>query len=174
MSDTADRIKKIRDIGVFELSRLADCAAPDSGTSAGAAFLMHVRDAVAATLSEESSDTDWRDAQHKIADGAPDVYTDMRWREFIDLGAYQETPGDGDREAWASADLTEIAGEALSQIAYRLAGELMTCDDTGEIVTECDRCDDHQRGRGPEFDDTRAFNDPTTKCCGRDAADCDC
>lgn len=145
MSDTADRIKKIRDIGVFELSRLADCAAPDSGTSAGAAFLMYVRDAVAATLSEKSSDTDyvssadWQDAQQAISNDAPDVYTDMRWREFVDLAAYREAPDD---DAWTSADPTEIAGEALSQIAYRLAGELMTCDDTGEIVTECG-CGEH-------------------------------
>ncbi len=149
MSDTADRILKIRDIGVYELANLADCAAPDSSASPGGVFLASVREAVADRLKEESSDTDcvstadWHYAQHKIADDAPDVYTDMRWREFIDLCAYHETPGDGDREAWASADLTEIAAEALSQIAYRLAGELMTCDDTGEIVTECDRCEEH-------------------------------
>lgn len=148
MSGTADRILKIRDIGVYELAKLADCATPDNATSAGAAFLIHVRDAVASALSEESSDTeyvstaDWQDTQHKIADDAPDVYTDMRWREFIDLCAYHETPGDGDREAWASADLTEIAAEALSQIAYRLAGKLMFCDDTNEAVTECG-CGEH-------------------------------
>lgn len=148
MSDTADRILKIRDIGVFRLAKMADCAAPDSSASPGGVFLASVREAVADRLKEESSDTDyvspadWQDAQREIANAAPDVMIHERWRQFIDLAAYREPSGS---EGWASADLTEIAAEALSQIAYRLAGELMTCDDTGEIVTECDGCAEHAR-----------------------------
>ena len=147
MSD--DAFERIKGLNGFQLSRLAGCGVPDGANSAGGRFLASVRDDVIDKLSfylTHASDPDvsapcWREVQDEIADGAPDVMSAERWREFVDLAAWQETPEK--TEGWMASTLTDIAAEALSQIAYRLAGELMTCDDTGEIVTECDRCDEH-------------------------------
>lgn len=107
---------------------LADCGSPDSLDSAGMAFLTSVRDAVVEAIEAGTfdPDDDSRDNDngevHQIADNAPDVYTHARWKEFVDLAAYQEDPEMGE---WPD-DLTETAGVALYQIAERLVYGLLS------------------------------------------------
>jgi len=105
----------------YALADLADCASPDTPTSPGAEFLLGIQSAVNDADVADLAEGDHHDLAHEIADSAPDVYTHARWREFVDLCAYQEEPEFGD---WPD-DLTEAAGIALYQIAYRLAERLL-------------------------------------------------
>ncbi len=140
-SGDMERINGLKD---YKLADLAGCQRP---SAEGATFLESVRDEVVERFTfhaahaddPDVSAPDWEAVCNEIAQGAPDVMTAERWLEFVDLGAYAEVP---EGEGWGSKDLTEIAAEALSQIAYRLAGALMTCNETGEILTEC-VCVDH-------------------------------
>lgn len=118
-------MSKIQDLNAYFLSGMADAAGPDSPESAGALFLIHVRDAVveavnAGRIGADSAE-DISDVAHEIADSAPDVYTHTRWQEFVDLAAHQEEPELGE---WPD-DLTDAAGVALYQIAYRLVVALV-------------------------------------------------
>lgn len=111
--------KEIKEVSLYELVKLAECGTPDSATSAGALFLESVRDSLAEALEfDEVNDR----MIHEIADGAPDVYTHQRWREFVDLCAYHE-----DIEGYMSSDstMTDRAGVALYQIAERLVYALV-------------------------------------------------
>ena len=100
----------------------ADCSSPDAPDSAGADFLIHVRndtlellESVGDDLDPETIDHDG--SVHEIADGAPNVYTTRRWSQFLDLEAYNEEPELGQ---WPDS-LNDAAGIALYQIAERLA-----------------------------------------------------
>ena len=116
----------------FQLASLADCYAPDEGRSRrkrtwseGAKFLVSVRDAVIEAIRDGYVTVDDRDDRgqlHEIADDAPDIYTHARWKQFVDLGAFNEEPEYGDE--WPK-DLTQMAGVALYQIADRLCHALV-------------------------------------------------
>lgn len=136
----------------FVLAGMAECHSPDTiaeregeEDSSGAALL---RSVLVSTLErveyarEEETDRPWSDlpemmddAFHEIADGAPDVYTYTRWREFVDLAAWQEEPETGE---WPE-DLTDTAGVALYQIADRLARAIVA-----ELAEQDDDQDDDQ------------------------------
>lgn len=114
-------IAEWREQGPNWLATDADCASPDNAESAGAEFLVRVRDD---TLDLLERDDDWhRDtidddgSVHEIADGAPSIYTHTLWKQFVDLAAYFEDPELGE---WPD-DLNKVAGVALYQIAERLA-----------------------------------------------------
>jgi hypothetical protein len=134
--DSATVVADIRAMTAWNLSSLAGCADPDRLDSEGAVFLIHVRDSVLELW--EDGDYDRTDSQAwdysgevaSIADNAPDVYTYTRWKEFVDLAAWQEEPEVTGE--WPN-DLTEAAAYALYQIADRLAWallRLLTGEDT--------------------------------------------
>jgi hypothetical protein len=112
----------LKELTVWQLARMADTADPDALDSAGAKFLVHVRDAYVEHVEYKGEDfdpsEDIGDTAHEIADGAPDVYTSTRWAEFVDLAAYQEDVSELMPEA--GDDLTGAAGVALYIIAERL------------------------------------------------------
>jgi len=109
----------------YTLAQIADApGGPDTRTSPGAQFLIHVAGDVfeqarfAAENDEELSD----DAAHEIADGAVPVYTHERWTTFVDLCAWAEDITDYQDP---DGDMTDAAGIALYQIAARLANALI-------------------------------------------------
>lgn len=74
-----------------------------------------------------------RDVAAETADGIPDAYTYGRWREFVDLAAWDEddpAPGDG--------DLTDTAGRVLYGIAERLI--LAVFEEVAETPAPSARC----------------------------------
>ena len=105
----------------WTLARLADCMDPDTAESAGATFLISVLDAVLDAVEHGASADDlMEDVGHEIADAAPSIYTAERFREFTDLGAWQE-----DVDQFGSiSDLASSAGIALYLIARRLVEAL--------------------------------------------------
>lgn len=130
---------------VPHLASLAECHTPPRGSD-GARFLAHVAgetgDELATILDDLGPDAfaasivaavqKFRDREddderaREIAEGAPDVVTVVRWAEFVDLYAWQE-----DVSEWggAGAELTDLAGYALAEIARRLVDAL-----AGEVV----------------------------------------
>lgn len=108
----------VSNLSVWDLYSPADCSRPDEADSPGARFLGYVRDEVVRVWqrADDPDDIDETDESSTIADGAPDSETHTMWKEFVDLGAYSESP----EYEWSS-DLTEAARQALLQIAYRLA-----------------------------------------------------
>jgi len=114
-------LEEIRELNAFWLSDRAGCGTPDDADSAGAKFLCSVRDSfVEAAEGGRFDSEEPSDVAHEIADGAPDYRTYTRWKEFVDLAAWQEEP---ESDEWPS-DLTEAAAVALYQIAERLVGAL--------------------------------------------------
>ena len=126
-------LDEIKELTVWQLSRMADAADPDALDSAGGKFLVHVRDAYVEHVEYKGEDfdpsEDIGDTAHEIADDAPDVYTSTRWAEFVDLAAYHEDISELMPEA--GNDLTTAAGVALYIIAQRLVYALHT-ELTGE------------------------------------------
>ena len=130
---------------VPHLASLAECHTPPRGSD-GARFLAHVAGEIGDTLAEILDDLGpdafagsivaavqrFRDGEddderaREIAEGAPDVYTHTRWAEFVDLNAWQEDVSEWDG---AGAELTDLAGYALAEIARRLVDAL-----AGEVV----------------------------------------
>lgn len=115
-----------RQESAYSLAKTADCAAPDNNESAGAILLYSVRDNLLEAFDYSMGDepveiNEPEDTVTEIADAAPDVYTHQRWQEFVDLAAYQEECELGE---WPN-DLTDAAGIALYQIAYRLAAAML-------------------------------------------------
>lgn len=116
--NTVDDLRKLE---YWTLAEMADCAAPHSNRTVGAAFLVDVRDAFVEELERFDREED-NDVIHEIASRAPDIYTYRRWQEFVDLGAWLEEPESGE---WGTDELTDIAGIALFQIAERLCQALL-------------------------------------------------
>ena len=148
MTSTTTTAESVRDLNAFSLANMANCAYPDDDESAGARFLVSVRDAITEAI-ESGTFGPFpapRDATTvvEIADNAPDVYTYTRWQEFSDLQAWNETPELGE---WPD-DLTATAGVALYQIAERLCyallqewREALPDDDEDDEVTDDDADD---------------------------------
>ena len=120
-------VSTIKELNAFHLSSMADCAKPDSLTSAGACFLLSVRSGIIELvedleeLPDDVQELDDDGSVHQIADNAPDVLTYRRWMEFCDLAAWQEDPTD----FRLAGDMTEQAGVCLYVIADRLAWALL-------------------------------------------------
>lgn len=124
-------IRALTSLNPYSLADMAGCSQPDEGRtrrrrhwSPGAELLSDVRDCVVEAIRDGSITVDDRDDRgqlSEIADRAPSIYTYARWREFVDLGAWQEESEFGD---WPD-DLTETAGIALYQIAMRLCQALV-------------------------------------------------
>ena len=103
---------------VYELSRLADCADPDSTTSPGGVWLTDLYEA-------------WDDNRHQyddvermiteIADGAVPTGTHAGWLVYVDLCAYREDLSD---YSVTTTDMTEVCRLALCVIAERTVAAL--------------------------------------------------
>ena len=126
----------------WELANLADCTSPDrpdrhgyahdvSGEefdpSPGAEFLRSVAYGVSDFLPSDGEEFDPDDVEvadnvSEVADAAPSVYTYQRWREFVDLAAWDE---DVTELGGPDDDMTATAGVALYMIAERLARALV-------------------------------------------------
>lgn len=126
MTTTIDT-REIAEMSAYELATIAECYAPNSLDSAGAKFLTNLRDATIESIEgalcdgEEPAAVVESAAAFELTDGAPDVYTHQRWLEFVDLGAWEEEieiSTDG-------AEMTALAGAALTQIAERLVRALV-------------------------------------------------
>lgn len=114
---------------MHDLVIAADTADPDSTRgelSPGAdmldSVLVDVKDRVGYVDDVDDLDPDGLggDTIHEIADSAPSVYTYERWRQFVDLAAWDE-----DTNQFGDTDMTTRAGYALYEIAYRLAYKLL-------------------------------------------------
>ena len=119
---------RIRHLTPYALANRADCLCPDGEDTPGARFLTAVRDDLIERLGYETPD-EIRDGDtlHEIADGAPDCYTQVRWNEFVDLGAWEE---DLSELGGPGPDMTVAAGMALYIIAERLVVTLL--DELGD------------------------------------------
>jgi hypothetical protein len=105
-------VEQVKAYNAYELAQKADRLVPDRD-GPGARFLDSVRDQVLTSFHQNEM-TD--DALSEIADRVSDVYTYLRWQEFIDLGAWEE-----ESESPLTGSMTDMAGIVLYQIAYRLA-----------------------------------------------------
>jgi len=125
-------LARIKSYTAHQLSGDADCASPDSPTSAGAHFLTNVRDNVVERV--EGFDADdlealrsevgtVQDVVSEIADEAPNVYTYTLWCQFVDLAAYNEDPTELGADG---SDMEQSARVCLYMIAERLAQALFT------------------------------------------------
>lgn len=143
-------LDEIKELNAYHLSGMADCASPDSLTSAGALMLESIRNSIVENIEGGYITLDNLNDSgqlHEIADNAPSVYTHPKWLQFVDLGAYTEEPESGE---WPR-DLDKAASVALYQIADRLAHLLAQewqhgwecdgCGREGEDAADCvDRC----------------------------------
>ena len=116
------------------LAFLADCTSLWKDDSAGGWFLIRFRDSLAERIDYEETrknlrSDDWRevwaDAVHEMANDAPACYTDQRWREFADLGAWSEDATELGYTDLSRTSLTDIAGVCLYIIADRLCWILL-------------------------------------------------
>jgi hypothetical protein len=101
----------------YELAKLAGCGYPDDHESAGGLFLTSIRGELIERL-DEIEDGECEELLAEIAENAPDVYTNLLWRQFVDLAAYLEDLPDS-RDDW-----DDMARATLCNIAYRLLAEL--------------------------------------------------
>lgn len=114
MSESEDVREDVERMSAYALAGMADCGTPDARDSVGAVLLEMVRDSA---LDQFDTGRDASDACAEIADGAPSIYTHLRWRQFVDLAAYREDLS----EIGQPDDLTEAAAVALYLICDRLA-----------------------------------------------------
>lgn len=143
-------LDEMRDASAYMLAEMASCESPDSHGSPGAKFLDSIRDEVIRAIEDRRitlDDFDDHGQSHSIADDAPSIYTHERWRQFIDLGAYNEEPEYDD--AWPT-DLNQAAAVALYQIADRLTRELCQAWREG---WECPTCGEGVEGPSGCTDD---------------------
>ncbi|AOQ27045.1 OCR-like antirestriction protein [Streptomyces phage Goby] len=127
-----DIIESIKQRGAYSLASDADTLSPDDHRSAGALFLIQVRDSLLEeiewrvnngwTVKDSAEDIRDHDGYGVIADQAPSIYTNEVWKQFVDLGGYNEDLEPHDLNA---GDLSKIPGIALYHIAWRLA-EVLT------------------------------------------------
>lgn len=143
-------IDEMKEASAFILSDMAQCESPDTNGSPGAKFLISVRDKVVRAIEDRRitlEDFDDHGQCHSIADDAPSIYTHERWRQFVDLGAFNEEPEYDD--AWPK-DLNQAAAVALYQIADRLTSELCRAWREG---WECPTCGEGVEGPSGCTDD---------------------
>ena len=103
----------------FELALLAECYSPDSGTSDGAEFLIHVWDAWEEQHLQEWYVGDPDAARCELANDAVPHVTVEKWAVFTDLGAYTKL-SEVEDSFGKSLGFDETANETLFIIAHRL------------------------------------------------------
>lgn len=103
---------------VYELSKMADSADPDSITSPGGEWLTHVYESWV-DVRDEYDDVD-RMIQ-EVADGATPVGTHLMWLVYVDLCAYREDLSD---YSITTTDMTDVCRLALYIIAERIIAAL--------------------------------------------------
>lgn len=132
MSPTIDTTTPWREVNVYELADLADCAGPDTRESAGAEFLRDIY--AAATEYRDGYAADDSDAASEIADGTVPVYTGEVWAAFVDLSAWREDPTE---LGYDGSDMEQAAKVCLYMIGERLAIALMEqASETDEDETD--------------------------------------
>ena len=127
-----DIIEEIKQRGPYSLAGAAETLSPDTHRSAGALFLVRVRDSLLEeiewrvnngwTVLDAAKDFVDNDGYGVVADQAPSVYTHELWSQFADLGGYREDLSDHDLNV---DELDKIPSLALYLIAWRLA-EVLT------------------------------------------------
>lgn len=128
-------LDRIRGLNRAQLAHLAECGEPPHDSD-GHKMLMHTRDGLVELIeyelvddsyletacdSGDAGELDYDGALHEIADGAPDIYTAAKWREFADLRGYDEDPSD---LGFEGSDMGEGASICLFIIADRLVRAL--------------------------------------------------
>lgn len=142
MSNYDDTLTAIKSRTVFGLANNAECGDPNHEGTAGASFLRSVRDSFVEAVEYGrlvSGQEDDTDVIHEIANDAPDVYTSVKWAEFVDLDAYREDPSDYFDNGQIT-DMDTAAGNCLFIIAERLCWALLaeltdarTADEDAEV-----------------------------------------
>ncbi|QJD50641.1 OCR-like antirestriction protein [Streptomyces phage Itza] len=134
-------IDEVKQASAYALSGFADSAGPDTNESAGARFLVSIRDAViesveylmgsdALTLTEAVEDMRYHGKDGEIADGAVPVYTHEKWATFVDLAAYNEDLTElGD----FPDDMDSVSGWALYLMASRLVSVILDELEQGDV-----------------------------------------
>ena len=108
----------IKDLTGGELAGLAEVAWPDSATSAGALFLMAVRDHVA------DPDCDNRTVGELETDAGALPHADHQlWLAYVDLALYS-TGDEADGELANLDQPTDLAVRALTRVTERLTNVL--------------------------------------------------
>jgi hypothetical protein len=105
-------------VSVFELSKIGDCASPDSLTSPGAELLDNVRINLIDLLQHDAEAVV---PVAEIADSSLSVYTHTIWLQFADLRAYDEDISD---YMALGSTMTQQAQFALAYLAERVIVEL--------------------------------------------------
>lgn len=105
-------------VSVFELSRIGDCASPDSLTSPGAELLDNLRINL---IDHLQHDAEGIVPVAEIADSSLSVYTHTIWLQFADLRAYDEEISD---YMALGSSMTQQAQFALAFLAERVILEL--------------------------------------------------
>jgi hypothetical protein len=141
----------------FSLANDAGVTCPDDLDSAGATFLMGVRDSLIESLEwkvEHEDDGNLaraarkiREDSHELADGAVPVYTYQRWLTFVDLAAWNVDIDDYGR----LEDMTGQAGVALYEVARALVDEL--CDWVETTWSELEDEGEQDEDEDGELDD---------------------
>lgn len=122
-----------------------DVSSPDSFDSPGARWLLRLHNMISEAWEngrfDNESGEDRQDVLTELADGAVEIYTHSRWQIFVDLTMYNEDEND---RCENGADLTEVAGEIMFDVAYKaMSGwlderiEESKCDECGELPGEC-------------------------------------
>ena len=105
---------------LWDLKVLAECARPDSETSAGGQLLRAVEATVAEWLRDGIAG-DVEDAANEIGTNAPSPYYGELWAEFVDVEAYLEDVPEG-----CFLTMFDMAQSVLRDICRRLALALLT------------------------------------------------
>ena len=124
------------------LAREAEVASPNTANSAGASYLLAIRDAAVALIDEsdpnQAGDADWwHEHVHGVADGVIPDDTHNRWLIFTDLCLWEE-------EVHVEGNVKTIHGDdyvlfnalcttALYEAAHRLAWLICTTVESDEI-----------------------------------------
>lgn len=113
--------EKLRELTVWHLASMINTfASPDTSESAGAEFLIGVRDDLCDDLDHLQSLGDWdEDRIHEIADAAVPVGTHKMWQTFIDLAAYHHSSAES-----ADADAKDMSKQAAF-VLFEIARELI-------------------------------------------------
>ena len=136
MTNITEALESLKELNAYQLASMADTSSPDTLESDGAAFLAGIRDDVVEQL-EWYNNGDYADAEDasqlvdslreldaftNIPDSAPSIYTFTKWKQFVDLAAWQE---DVEELAGDESDMDKLASIALYIIAERLVNALL-------------------------------------------------
>ena len=130
-----------RHYNAFRMSNAAGCGRPDSLESAGAGYLLGVRDAIFEHI--DGIGTEWYDdtldafidnSLVEVVDNIVPIYTSEIWATFVDLAGYLE---DMNEIASTDSDMEARAHIALYLIGERLASALII-----DWVAHCDEHDE--------------------------------